>query len=90
MTFVSIPTPSHTLLTHPPTPTLHTRAHYPAPHSSEFKDAFALFDKKGDGKIELNQTGDVMRALGLNPSEDDVKKIVDGIDPSGTQEWGWG
>ena len=31
-----------------------------------------------------------MRALGLNPSEDDVKKIVDGIDPSGTQEWEWG
>lgn len=24
-----------------------------------------------------------MRALGLNPSEDDVKKIIDGIDPSG-------
>ncbi len=31
-----------------------------------------------------------MRALGLNPSEDDVKKIIDGIDPSGKQKWGWG
>lgn len=88
--YPSPPPHTHYLLTHPPTPTLHAHAHYPAPHSSEFKDAFALFDKKGDGKIELNQTGDVMRALGLNPSEDDVKKIVDGIDPSGTQEWGWG
>ena len=29
-----------------------------------------------------------MRALGLNPSEDDVKKIIDGIDPSGKQTWG--
>ena len=31
-----------------------------------------------------------MRALGLNPSEDDVKKIIDGIDPSGKQTWGRG
>ena len=31
-----------------------------------------------------------MRALGLNPSEDDVKKIIDGIDPSGKQKWGRG
>ena len=36
-----------------------------------------------------------MRALGLNPSEDDVKKIIDGIDPSGKPKGvglmqGWG
>jgi myosin light chain 6 len=50
---------------------------------AEFKDAFALFDKKGDNKIDVSQIGDVMRALNLNPSEADVKKIIQEVDPSG-------
>ena len=54
----------------------------------EFKDAFALFDKKGDNKIDVSQIGDVMRALNLNPSEADVKKIIQEVDPSG--RWGCG
>jgi len=49
----------------------------------EFKDAFALFDKRGDGKIDSDQIGDVLRALNLNPTEADVKKIVNDIDPNG-------
>jgi myosin light chain 6 len=47
------------------------------------KDSFALFDKKGDGKIECSQVGDVLRALGQNPTEAEVKKIVADIDPAG-------
>ena len=49
----------------------------------EYRDAFALFDKRGDGKIDSDQIGDIMRALGLNPTEADVKKIIAGIDPTG-------
>ncbi|CAI8054709.1 Myosin-2 essential light chain [Geodia barretti] len=49
----------------------------------EFRDAFSLFDKRGDGKIDSDQVGDVLRALGLNPTEVDVKKIVQEIDPDG-------
>ena len=51
--------------------------------STEYRDAFALFDKRGDNKIDSDQIGDVLRALGLNPSEAEVKKIVQEVDPKG-------
>lgn len=51
--------------------------------STEYRDAFGLFDKRGDGKIDSNQIGDVLRALNLNPTELDVKKVVAEVDPSG-------
>lgn len=50
----------------------------------EYRDAFALFDKRGDGKIDSDQIGDVLRALGLNPTEAEVTKIVQEIDPKGS------
>ena len=55
----------------------HTRTH------TEYRDAFALFDKRGDGKIDSDQIGDVLRALNLNPTETEVKKIVQEVDPNG-------
>ena len=55
----------------------HTHTH------TEFRDAFSLFDKRGDGKIDSDQIGDVMRALNLNPTEAEVKKIVHEVDPNG-------
>ena len=51
--------------------------------SLEYRDAFALFDKRGDNKIDSNQLGDVLRALGLNPTEAEVKKTQLEVDPSG-------
>lgn len=42
----------------------------------EFQEAFNLFDNKGDGKIQLNQVGECLRALGQNPTESDVKKCT--------------
>ena len=53
------------------------------PLTLEYRDAFALFDKRGDNKIDSDQIGDVLRALNLNPSEAEVKKIVQEVDPSG-------
>ena len=50
---------------------------------TEYRDAFALFDKRGDNKIDSDQIGDVLRALGLNPTQQEVKKIVQEIDPKG-------
>ncbi|KAJ8028296.1 Myosin-2 essential light chain [Holothuria leucospilota] len=41
---------------------------------------FGLFDKQGDGKIEINQIGDACRALGLNPKQDVIKKLVNQLD----------
>ncbi|XP_048664433.1 myosin light chain 1/3, skeletal muscle isoform isoform X2 [Marmota marmota marmota] len=42
----------------------------------EFKEAFLLFDKTGDSKITLSQVGDVLRALGTNPTNAEVKKVL--------------
>uniref|UniRef100_A0A8C2L0M1 Elongation factor Ts, mitochondrial n=1 Tax=Cyprinus carpio TaxID=7962 RepID=A0A8C2L0M1_CYPCA len=42
----------------------------------EFKEAFLLFDRTGDGKIMYNQCGDVMRALGQNPVNAEVLKVL--------------
>ncbi|GAA6100530.1 myosin light polypeptide 6 isoform X1 [Tachysurus ichikawai] len=42
----------------------------------EFKEAFLLFDRTGDGKICYSQCGDVMRALGQNPVNAEVLKVL--------------
>ena len=43
---------------------------------NEFHEAFLLYDNRGDGKISVNLIGDVMRALGQNPTESEVKIIL--------------
>ena len=43
---------------------------------NEFHEAFLLYDNRGDGKISVNLIGDVMRALGQNPTESEVNKII--------------
>ena len=35
---------------------------------AEFKEAFSLFDKDGDGTITTKELGTVMRSLGQNPT----------------------
>lgn len=42
---------------------------------AEFQEAFSIFDQKGDGKIQVSQIGEVLRALGQNPTESEVKKV---------------
>lgn len=42
----------------------------------EYKDAFLLFDRTGEGKITYSQCGDVMRALGQNPVNAEVLKVL--------------
>ena len=39
------------------------------------QDAFQLFDNRGDGKIPVSHIGDVLRSLGQNPTEAEVKKL---------------
>jgi len=51
-----------------------TMAGYSEDQISEFQDAFNLFDNRGDGKINISQLGDALRALGQNPTEAEVKK----------------
>ncbi|XP_029974191.1 myosin light polypeptide 6 isoform X2 [Salarias fasciatus] len=42
----------------------------------EFKEAFLLFDRAGNGTITQSVCGDVMRALGQNPTNGEVLKVL--------------
>merc|ERR1712000_12198 len=53
---------------------------FSAEQTQEFREAFSLFDKKGDNRIRVGDLGTVLRALGQNPSEEDVKKIQAEVD----------
>jgi len=49
----------------------------------EIKEAFQLFDKDQDGKITGEELGTVMRALGQNPTQAQIKEIVGQISRNG-------
>merc|ERR1712222_232143 len=47
---------------------------------AEFKEAFSLFDKDGDGQITTKELGTVMRSLGQNPSESELQDMINEVD----------
>ncbi|XP_077108851.1 myosin light chain 4 [Ranitomeya variabilis] len=51
---------------------------YSADQIEEFKEAFQLFDRTpgGEMKITYGQCGDVLRALGQNPTNSEVLKVL--------------
>lgn len=49
----------------------------------ELKEAFCLFDKDGDGKITTKELGTVMRSLGQNPTEAEIRDIIHEVDEDG-------
>ena len=44
---------------------------------AEFRDAYTLFDRIGDGKIDGDQIPDLLRAMGLNPVGSDLQSVVE-------------
>ena len=50
---------------------------------AEFKEAFALFDKDGDGTITTKELGTVMRSLGQNPTEAELQDMINEVDVDG-------
>ena len=45
----------------------------------DFREAFSLFDDRGDDKIPKNLFGEVVRALGLNPTEAQIKNTIQNL-----------
>jgi len=52
---------------------------------AEFKEAFNLFDRDGDGAISTDEVGTVMRSLGLHPTQKDVQDLLASLDLEGGQ-----
>merc|ERR1712150_234792 len=50
---------------------------------TEFKEAFSLFDKDGDGTITTKELGTVMRTLGQNPTDAELKDMINEVDADG-------
>jgi Ca2+-binding EF-hand superfamily protein len=53
--------------------------------STAFNDAFSLLDEDGDGTITTAELGTLMRSLGQNPSEQELKAMLKSVDADG--EW---
>lgn len=53
---------------------------------NECKETFKMFDRDGDGTITEKELGIVMRQLGLNPTEDELKEMIDEVDDDGNGE----
>lgn len=47
--------------------------------STNYKEAFALFDKKGNGRVALDSLGDLLRACGQNPTLSEIRDLEKNI-----------
>ncbi|XP_050423161.1 calmodulin-beta-like [Adelges cooleyi] len=49
----------------------------------EIREAFAIFDRDGEDKLNVRELEIALRALGIDATDDDVVAIVDEHDPDG-------
>uniref|UniRef100_A0A3B5PW05 Myosin, light chain 1, alkali; skeletal, fast n=1 Tax=Xiphophorus maculatus TaxID=8083 RepID=A0A3B5PW05_XIPMA len=49
---------------------------FSADQVDDYREAFGLFDRVGDNKVAYNQIADIMRALGQNPTNKEVNKLL--------------
>ena len=47
--------------------------------STNYKEAFALFDKRGNGRVALQSLGDLLRACGQNPTLAEIHDLEKSI-----------
>jgi Ca2+-binding EF-hand superfamily protein len=48
---------------------------YDAQASTNYKEAFALFDKRGNQRVQLESLGDLLRACGQNPTLSEIRDL---------------
>lgn len=48
---------------------------YDAQASTDYKEAFSLFDKRGNGRVALDSLGDLLRACGQNPTLAEIQEL---------------
>ena len=47
--------------------------------STNFKEAFSLFDKRGNGRVPLDSLGDLLRACGQNPTLAEIRDLEQSV-----------
>lgn len=68
------------------------RGHSELSFPAEFREAFGLFDRTPSGTMQISygQCGDVLRALGHNPTNAEVLKVLGKPKPEGDSKQGTG
>ncbi|CAF0924890.1 unnamed protein product [Adineta steineri] len=66
-----------------PTSVIDWLEHFTEEQIQEFRQAFLLYDKDSDGAISPKVLGSVMRTLGQNPTEDELKGLINEFDCEG-------
>ena len=49
----------------------------------EYREAFSLFDKNGDGSIEASELYSVMKSINVPVTEEEVKEMIGSVDADG-------
>lgn len=52
-----------------------SNAPYDAQASTNYKEAFALFDKRGNQRVQTDSLGDLLRACGQNPTLQEIREL---------------
>lgn len=47
--------------------------------STNYKEAFSLFDKRGTGRVPRDSLGDLLRACGQNPTLAEIRDLEQGM-----------
>ena len=47
----------------------------PSQASTNYKEAFSLFDKRGNGRVTIDSLGDLLRACGQNPTLSEIEDL---------------
>jgi Ca2+-binding EF-hand superfamily protein len=54
--------------------------------STNYREAFQLFDKRGNGRVDRSALGDLLRACGQNPTLAEIGDLERGVGADCTSE----